>query len=179
MNRILALLFVALLLNTAYIAAFAEASIFYMGNVLMHVVLGVIVFILALKFIPNWQRLLALLVAATGAYLTVMGATTPNQKILWTHIAVGVLAAIAAALTFPRVRTAVAVLTLAGLGLALRPVKEARIVNPEVVPLSMEEEGDGPKSPFWPSSSTTNVKTTIPSDFFMDSKLCGECHKDI
>lgn len=179
MNRILALLFVALLLNTAYIGAFAEASIFYMGNVLLHVILGAIVFVLALKFIPNWQRLLALTVAATGAYLTVMGATTPNQKILWAHIAVGVIAAIAAAMTFPRVRTAVTVLTLAGLGLALRPVKEARIVNPEVVPLSMEEEGDGPKSPFWPSSSTTNVKTTIPSDFFMDSKLCGECHKDI
>lgn len=179
MIRILALLFVALLLNTAYIGAFAEASIFYMGNVLMHVVLGALVFVLALRFIPNWQRAIALIVAATGAYLTVMGATTPNRKILWAHIAVGALAAIASAIRFPRIRTAVAALTLAGLGLALRPVKEARIVNPEVVPLSMEEEGDGPKSPFWPSSSTTNVKTTIPSDFFMDSKLCGECHKDI
>ena len=40
-------------------------------------------------------------------------------------------------------------------------------------------EGGGPKSPFWPSSSKTNVGGTIPSNFFMDSELCGECHKDI
>jgi hypothetical protein len=54
-----------------------------------------------------------------------------------------------------------------------------RIRNPQVVPASMKEEGEGPKSPFWPSSARTNVGGTIPSDFFMDSKLCGECHKDI
>ena len=43
----------------------------------------------------------------------------------------------------------------------------------------MNEEGAGPKSPFWPSSANTNTGGLIPSDFFMDSKLCGECHKDI
>jgi hypothetical protein len=54
-----------------------------------------------------------------------------------------------------------------------------RIRNPKTVPLAMTEEGAGPHSPFWPSSSNTNTGATIPSDFFMDSKLCGECHKDI
>jgi tetratricopeptide (TPR) repeat protein len=43
----------------------------------------------------------------------------------------------------------------------------------------MAEEGAGPKSPFWPSSSNTNTGQIIPANFFMDSKLCGECHKDI
>ena len=43
----------------------------------------------------------------------------------------------------------------------------------------MAEEGAGPKSPFWPSSANTNTGGIIPSDFFMDSALCGECHKDI
>ena len=43
----------------------------------------------------------------------------------------------------------------------------------------MTEEGAGPSSPFWPSSARTNTGGLIPSDFFMDSKLCGECHKDI
>ena len=47
------------------------------------------------------------------------------------------------------------------------------------MPVSMDEEGGGPKSPFWPSSSKTNVGGIIPSNFFMDSELCGECHKDI
>ena len=39
--------FVILLLNTGYISAFATASIFYMGNVLLHLVLG-LVFAIAL-----------------------------------------------------------------------------------------------------------------------------------
>ena len=43
----------------------------------------------------------------------------------------------------------------------------------------MTQEGAGPSSPFWPSSARTNTGGLIPSDFFMDSKLCGECHKDI
>ena len=59
------------------------------------------------------------------------------------------------------------------------PRYQAEIRNPLVVPASMKEEGGGPKSPFWPSSAKTNVGGIIPSDFFMDSKLCGECHKDI
>ena len=43
----------------------------------------------------------------------------------------------------------------------------------------MEEEGGGPASPFFPSSARTNVGGTIPSDFFLDSELCGDCHKDV
>jgi hypothetical protein len=43
----------------------------------------------------------------------------------------------------------------------------------------MDEEGGGPSSPFFPSSAKTNVGGIIPSNFFMDSKTCGECHKDI
>ncbi|HYN22085.1 MAG TPA: tetratricopeptide repeat protein, partial [Thermoanaerobaculia bacterium] len=30
-----------------------------------------------------------------------------------------------------------------------------------------------------PSSANTNTKDIIPSNFFMDSQVCGECHKDI
>src|SRR5258707_11442000 len=37
-----ALLFVVLLLNTAYITAFASPTIFYMGNVLLHLLLGLV-----------------------------------------------------------------------------------------------------------------------------------------
>ena len=43
----------------------------------------------------------------------------------------------------------------------------------------MDEEGGGPKSPFFPSSAKTNVGGIIPSNFFMDSETCGKCHKDI
>jgi hypothetical protein len=54
-----------------------------------------------------------------------------------------------------------------------------RIVNPLTAPVTMDGEGGGPKSPFFPSSAKTNVGGIIPSNFFMDSKTCGECHDEI
>jgi Flp pilus assembly protein TadD len=59
------------------------------------------------------------------------------------------------------------------------PNKADHIRNPQIVPVSMQEEGGGPKSPFFPSSIQTNTGKIIPSEFFMDSKSCGECHKEI
>jgi hypothetical protein len=37
-----AVLFIVLLVNTAYIASFASPTVFYMGNVFIHLVLGVV-----------------------------------------------------------------------------------------------------------------------------------------
>jgi tetratricopeptide (TPR) repeat protein len=54
-----------------------------------------------------------------------------------------------------------------------------RIENPTAVPLRMEEEGAGPKSPFFPSSANTNVNGVIPANFFMTSESCARCHRDI
>ena len=54
-----------------------------------------------------------------------------------------------------------------------------KIVNPDNVPLSMGGEGSGPSGPFFPSSAETNVGGTIPSTFFMTSKECARCHKEI
>src|SRR5205085_9419043 len=51
--------------------------------------------------------------------------------------------------------------------------------NPTTVALSMEGEGAGLKSPFFPSSAETNVGGIIPSNFFMTSQACGRCHKEI
>ncbi|HEX7020890.1 MAG TPA: tetratricopeptide repeat protein, partial [Gemmatimonadaceae bacterium] len=55
----------------------------------------------------------------------------------------------------------------------------SRIENPDVVPASMDGEGAGPKSPFFPSSADTNVHRTIPATFFMTSESCGRCHTEI
>jgi len=43
----------------------------------------------------------------------------------------------------------------------------------------MDQEGAGAGSPFAPASAQTNTGRIIPSNFFMDSKDCGRCHKDI
>ena len=161
------------LLNAAYVAALPSATVFYVANVLLHLVLGAaVVIVLArrrLQFVP------LLCAGLLGAYLIVGGATRDHWSILYAHIA---LAVIGLGILLPRWRVPILALTvLAG---ALRYyAPQDRIQNPKVVPIAMTGEGGGPKSPFWPSSARTNVGGIIPSDFFMDSKQCGECHKDI
>ncbi|MDX2178918.1 MAG: tetratricopeptide repeat protein [Bryobacteraceae bacterium] len=58
------------------------------------------------------------------------------------------------------------------------PQPKVRISNSKIVPASMEEEGDR-RGPFWPSPARTSRQGTIDSEYFLDSKLCGTCHKDI
>ena len=125
--------------------------------------------------------------ALLGLYIAVAGNTFNHKWILIAHIVVGGVFVAAALRWMPAYRrmmvAAACLLVAVPVGAALYrrafPNPHDRIRNPETVPVSMEEEGGGPKSPFWPSSSATNVGGTIPSNFFMDSELCGSCHKDI
>jgi len=171
-----------LLLNAAYVAALPSATIFYVANVLLHIALG-----LAGAVVLCWQwrrspKIAILLVAALlGGFLVVKGATTDNRWVLWIHIALGI-AGLAVLLPPGRWRVALAALTIVAGVLRLGwPIASQgdRIQNSQTVALSMAGEGAGPKSPFWPSAANTNTGGLIPSDFFMDSALCGECHKDI
>ncbi len=167
-----------LLLNAAYVAALPSATIFYVANVLLHVVLG-----LAGAVLLCWQwrrspKVAVLAVAGLlGGFLLIKGAVYDNRWALWAHVA---LAVIGMALLLPtaRWRTGLAVLAVAAAALRFGRLPD-RIRNSQTVALTMAGEGAGPKSPFWPSASNTNTGGVIPSDFFMDSALCGECHKDI
>ncbi|MEO8052832.1 MAG: tetratricopeptide repeat protein, partial [Acidobacteriota bacterium] len=163
-------------LNAAYTAALPSATIFYVANIVLHLALGAAV-ILWLGFIWRRSPKVAPLVLAgiLGIYLIFAGATTDHRWALWSHIA---LAVIGLAILLPKWRIGLAVLTVAAAALRFSAPEE-RIHNPKVVAVSMTEEGAGPSSPFWPSSARTNTGKVIPSDFFMDSELCGECHKDI
>ncbi|HEY3569682.1 MAG TPA: tetratricopeptide repeat protein [Thermoanaerobaculia bacterium] len=205
-----AVLFVALLVNTAYITAFASPTVFYMGNVLVHLVLGLalaVAFGVLLARRPDLRpgivpaAVLLGIALIAGLWLTVAGNVLAHRPILWAHaiaaglgvIALGVwlwrrsAAPVGERTGWTRLRQAyvvAAVLLVAfpavmALWRKAHPDPNAHIVNPLVVPTSMEGEGGGPKSPFFPSSAKTNVGGIIPSNFFMDSKTCGECHKDI
>lgn len=194
LSRITALLFLVLLLNSFYLAGFPEPTVFYMGNVLVHIGVGVIAAVLfawvvfssaAYRERLKWTIWPLGISAALGAILAAGGATHSMRWFLWTHIA---FAALGTLLLLLAVRSRVLrIVTLAGvvlLGTAhlyrvVKPESPARVVNTTRVPLAMEEEGGGPTSPFWPSSARTNVGGTIPAKFFMDSKVCGECHKEI
>ena len=52
-------------------------------------------------------------------------------------------------------------------------------MNPPLPPLAMEGEGQGKDGPFFPSSAETNVGGLVPSNFFMKSRDCARCHKEI
>jgi tetratricopeptide (TPR) repeat protein len=206
-GRATAFLLLALLVNTAYLAAYAFPTVFYMGNVLVHLVLGLA---LAVALALGWRRarggeyrgLAPALVLfgiglLAGLYLIFRGNTLAHRPVLWVHIAASGLALLAAlpwvlrrpgdtdtGRRFRQAFVGALVLLVAWpLGAELwrrsHPDPNDRIHNPQVVPASMDEEGGGPRSPFFPSSAKTNVGGIIPSNFFMDSKVCGECHKDI
>ena len=175
MDTLVLLTFIALM-NAAYVAALPSPTIFYVANVVLHLGLGAAA---AGWLIWKWRRsgrMVPLLVASlAGAYLAVRGATTDHRTALWLHIGFAVLGLM---ILMPRARAAIAALAFLAAGLRFYQPPN-RIRNSQNVPLSMTQEGAGPKSPFWPSSAKTNTGGLIPSDFFMDSQLCGQCHKDI
>lgn len=184
------LAFLVLLVNSFYLLAFATPGIFYMTNVLAHIGLGT-AWAAALLYLaiasPQYRRtaLYAVVAVATGGVLCKVGAAREFNWLLWTHIGAGLLGALAIVVESKRRSAQVvfacsALFCVAALGYQKAfPDYQVKVTNTGYVPVSMEEEGGGPKTPFWPSSSRTNVGGVIPSTFFMDSKFCGECHKDI
>jgi tetratricopeptide (TPR) repeat protein len=197
---------IVLLVNTGYIAAFATPSVFYMMNVLAHLVLGVALAIgFAVLLVRDRAVRLPLMASAVffamavgcAAYLVAYGNVHAHAWALRAHIVtaiLGVVALIPYAFMTLRVRQSsrvfgVGVPAAAAFALILpvgvfvyaktHPPSDGRIVNPDAPPVTMDGEGGGPKSPFFPSSAKTNVGGIIPSNFFMDSERCGDCHKDI
>src|SRR5579871_5303691 len=192
--RLTGLLLLFLIVNTAYIAAIPSATIFYMGNVVLHLVLGAVLAVLVIRLLPHLRIAgsLFLIAAAAGLYLAVRGNTTPHRWVLQIHIALAAVALLAALPYILRNTSArfqksyaACLLLLIAFPVAVRlyqnarPNENDRIRNPLTAPVSMNGEGGGRKSPFFPSSAQTNVGGIIPSNFFMDSERCGECHKDI
>ena len=188
-TRIAAALFLFLLINSGYIAAYPAPSLFYMGNVVAHLAVGLLLMVVALLAVKRYPRESGAFLASglAAVFLVVWGNTLDHRSILWLHIWLGAAAAALVALRFrrqlPFVAAALVIAVLLPVSAALwnrvHPDPNDRIVNPPSAPLSMDEEGLGAHSTFAPSSARTTSGQTIPSNFFMDSQTCGECHKDI
>jgi tetratricopeptide (TPR) repeat protein len=198
---------VALGLNSAYLALRQDPTPFYFGNVAAHLALGLFLAIVLVPGLPRAFRgfgtfekaAAAALLAATlvGVVLMFTGTTRPYRPLLAVHIglaSLGALLLLASALRgalawIPTLAAGRALALVALAGAVLTPglrfyadhhaPNGRRIVNPELPPSSMDGEGPGPQSPFFPSSSDTNTGKTIPATFFMTSADCARCHKDI
>jgi Tfp pilus assembly protein PilF len=201
--------FVALLLNAAYLWAFADPTLWYFVQVAAHPLLGltlataVLWLVLARRFSPSVLGQVGLAISGAGLALGIailaLGATTPHRLLVDAHLAVSALGAALLVLYVWRtakrtcrphvawaVRAATAVvLVAAGAAAIERGGREARwrsayrIANPTTPPRTMEGEGAGPAGPFFPSSANTNVNGIIPATFFMTSESCARCHRDI
>ena len=199
--------YLVLLINSSYLAAYADPTLFYFGNVGLHLILGVVLTVIFAGYafrrfaqFSGTMKLAILLLAvcaALGLFMMKFGATRQYRWALYSHIAFAVAGSIPLLLVLfkearnrsaLRLRPAVyvAIVSL----VFLFPIASTafnryagaeryRIINPDAVPLNMESEGAGPHGPFFPSSAETNVGGTIPSTFFMTSQECARCHKEI
>src|ERR1051326_4832950 len=158
-------------------------------------------FLHQLSLIAKIGWLLFTVSAGLGVLLTFTGTTRPEMKWLNLHIAAAGLAvvvlmaeAISRRLTLKtnlglaklRVATIIVLAAIAGgIGFSAHALRDGRwlsshlIKNPPIAPVSMNEEGDGPKGNFFPSSAQVVSGGHIPSKFFMESDSCKRCHQDI
>ncbi len=200
--RSLSWLTLAILLNGSYLLVDASPSLFYAGNVFLHLILG-------LSLLAPWWRLaraagrkrsgtshtlgwslVATLstTAVTGVILIWTGALHAYRGLLWVHIGSGLAAA---GLTFiwllrgaladrvmPGIRVIAGTFAVCLLAVTAAPFWPNRpehvIRNPVLPPNSLTEEVEGgTSSPFFPSASTTKDGKLIPAEFFLGSESCG------
>src|SRR5688572_14588426 len=168
-----------LLANTAYIAAAASPTVFYMGNVLAHVVLGAVLWVAALILVARHREFrsavlpafVALTVAAAfAAELVRRGNLLEVRWVLITHVVAGAIATAALlplawrlatrgaggarrfGLAYQFVAALLVVVPISSAAwVAAYPNPDDRIVNPSTAPLSMHEEGCRPRPPVLPS----------------------------
>ena len=188
-GRVAAALFVFLLAASGYVFAFPAASLFYMGMVVAHLLVGLLLMAVAARTVRRYPRESGAFLAAgvPALFLVARGNTFDHRWVLWLHIGLGVAAAALVAWRFrrqiPLLAPACVLAVLLPVASAVwdrvHPGRDAAIANPLSPPLSMDAEGLGAGSPFAPSSARSTSGRTIPSNFFMDSQTCGECHKDI
>ncbi|HUJ31660.1 MAG TPA: tetratricopeptide repeat protein [Candidatus Acidoferrum sp.] len=208
MKRLQSALIWILFLTAAYLFAWPSANVPYFGAMLLHLAAG-IVFVVGLAFFVRSILREASLTERIGWILLAIGGTlgivliftgTPKTDwpLLFAHIGSCVAggALLVSAWAGRRgfmangdlagvLRDAIIVL-VAGIITAgiwwVRTVPWERnfvIRNPEIAPASMDDEGDGPKGPFFPSSGQTYTGQTVTQDFFLDSQACERCHEDI
>ena len=95
-TKLLLLGFLILLINSAYLISFGEPTLFYIGNVLIHVVLGVALIVPFIVYVHKHFAGMSIIGkgglvclgigAISGLYLMFVGATTPNRWLLILHI---------------------------------------------------------------------------------------------
>lgn len=206
--KIVGSLTIALAVSAFILYAWPTPTIWYEGLVLLHLLLGVVLLLMAIPCLAKLMRqgtlaertgwIVLLVGGALGAAIIYTGARRQEWNLLYAHILVSILACaiLAFAVAGQRgwlalgtakaaLRFALCIAIAAGLAagawwLRTVPWNDAYVIrNPKIAPASMDQEGAGPSSQFYPSSGETLTGKVVPQDFFMDSHACERCHADI
>src|SRR5260370_2483508 len=169
-----------LIVNSGYIAALAEPTIFYMGNVLLHLGLGLALMVFAAVWARRypWVSAAFLLSGLPAIYLAVGGNTMDHRWVLWLHIVLAVFAVGIAGLRLFHSRVshawrmafvyaAAALIVLPAARVFYhhaRPHPNDLIQKPLVAPAPMDQEAARAHPPFAPSAAQTNTAPISPSN---------------
>jgi Tfp pilus assembly protein PilF len=195
--------FVVLLLSAGYLYSFPQPNLTYVVAVLLHPAVGLVMAALLVRALPrllcsasNYSRAGWLFMAAAslmGLLLIRIGTARAEWKWLYVHIAfalvgtgllIGDRIARRGWINSRVAAVALGVSIVAVLGYGAQHFRQSwqaqyRIANPQMPPPAMNDEGDGPSGPFFPSSAQVYGQKKIPSKFFMESDACKRCHEDI
>ena len=194
-----------LTISAAYLYTFPQPTVFYAAVVLLHCIAGIGA---AIALLPVLYRFLRIATPASrvgwafvggaallGLILIKTGTPRAEWNLLYVHI---LLSLAGVGILFAEwmgkngwlrggalVRSVVCLLLLGLVAAGARYLRvsrwlhRAQIENPAMPPGDMNDEGDGPKGPFFPSSAQVYGHQKIPSKFFMESDSCQRCHQDI
>jgi tetratricopeptide (TPR) repeat protein len=206
-GKVLLVLVLLLVVNSAYLAAFGDPTLSYVVNALLHPLLGLVATVLLFWRLKTFGY--GLLASVSGIYLMIVGMTRPHSLALYIHVGLAIFVLILFlgqvqsfadegrtalsegyrewARPYGRVFAVSSVVMVGSLvfyGAAaiyhrLDPDPKDRIKNPPTAPLRMEDEGGGAGSLLFPSSAVTANGKTIPAEFFLNSESCKQCHPDI
>ena len=199
-------LVVFLLVSAVYLYTFPSPNLVYPAIVLLHVIGGVaatalLAWVVARHF-HEWSALAWggwTLFGAGGILGIVLIFTgTPHSAWNWMYLhivlslaAVAVLAAYALGrrgelgrfgAKIARVAICIAVVAaISAFSYSWRDGQWLRshIIRNRPAPTTMDDEGDGPKGPFFPSSAQTVDGKLMPGKFFLESQSCARCHEQI
>ncbi len=206
--RALPRLLIFLFLSAIYLYSFPQANVFYAIIVLLHACVGLVAsaYLAVFAFrifrdssvVSRFGWLCIGFAAMLGIVLIKTGTSRPEWNLVYLHIGLalagsGILFAdwagrsgwLTGDVAKSASRYAICLIFMAGLSLSAwysrnsRWLNHARIQNPADAPATMDDEGDGPRGDFFPSSAQVYGHQKIPSKFFMESDSCKRCHEDI
>jgi Flp pilus assembly protein TadD len=208
MKRVIHVCVAILFLTAVYVYAWPSANVPYFAAIILHLIFGIVFLaVLTMGLVPILRNspvasrvgwILLAFGGLLGIILVFKGTRRAEWPLLYVHIGACVAGGamlfsgwagkrgwLAGGFASGIIRSAIclmAAIVITSGAWWLRTVpweRSHRIENPSIAPAAMNNEGDGPQGPFFPSSAQTADHGHIPANYFTESDSCQRCHADI